>query len=229
MKHQPDKNRRILIAGIGMLMGALTLVSFSASYSIYQESFVTWGLFGKILAMAAASGVEVAFALSIFALGYTAVGAEKTIAAAGTCALLLIMAVNFSVHSQNVRGLALASWQETYKNYVGGAVIFGVIGYLILLTVTLYESRERALQRQIERAGLEAALNYRLSFLQSNAFSASLDSTSTDSASQPRSRLRRRCRMASSSRPPSLAVRAARKWPLPLEDHTPSRRQHAAS
>lgn len=66
------------------LITLITLISFSASYSIYLESFKDWGWFGGVLAFGTALSVEAGFSLMVYGAAYALIGGELAISIIGS-------------------------------------------------------------------------------------------------------------------------------------------------
>jgi large-conductance mechanosensitive channel len=184
-----DKNRKRFAIGVTVLMTALTLVSLSASYSTYSESFKDWGALRPVLAIGTVAGVELAFALLVYGITYALIGAELAIAVVGTLGLLGVMAVNFGTHSMIVRNIPLSAWQQAYVAWVGNVVPFVVILLFLFLIYARHESRERRMERRIGMMARQRALEYKENYLASGDIDNYLDDTQPLIAAEVRKQL----------------------------------------
>jgi hypothetical protein len=149
------------------LITLLTLISFSASYSTYLESFRDWGKFAPVLAFGAACGVEAGFSLMVYGATYALICKELGIAVIGTLVLLGVMVMNFVTHSKTVRGLSFTDSEQIYVTFVGPAAIFGTIFILLLIIWNLFESKTRRQTRKIEMLTEQKAYDHVEEFINS--------------------------------------------------------------
>jgi len=166
-KHEHEKHRKNFAIGISVLTTALTLISLSASYKTYLESFRDWGPFGRILAVGTTAGIELAFGLLVYGIINALIEWELKVAIFGALSLLGVMTTNFNVHSAVVKGQALVPWQIEWQNWIGAIVPFYTIGLLIFIAMTLHESRERRQERRINYLSKQRALDYKEEYLKS--------------------------------------------------------------
>src|SRR5262245_35257067 len=116
MLNQSEQSRKKFAVFVTVIIGCLTLVSLGASYSVYLESFRDWPTIGPVFAFLVTAGIEIAFAALIYGLMKALIGGEVPVAGIGAAALLVVMAVNFVVHSRTVRGVHLEDWQAAWQN-----------------------------------------------------------------------------------------------------------------
>lgn len=166
---ETKENRKTWAFAASVIVTMLTLVSFSASYSIYLESFRDWGWFGYVLAFGAAAGVEATFTLLVYGAAYALISGELAIAILGTIGLLLVMTANFVTHAKVVKGQALTELEQVYVTYIGPAAIFGSIFVILLIVFNLYESKERRQNRDLQMMTLWKAIEYKRKYINSQA------------------------------------------------------------
>jgi hypothetical protein len=115
-QEEAQQHRKNFAIGLAVIGGAISLASFSSTYSINLESFKDWGsTVATILAFGSAAGIEVMFCLVIYGIGYALVGFwEKTLGISSLGYLLATMTTNFVIHRQIVKGITLSGWQQNY-------------------------------------------------------------------------------------------------------------------
>lgn len=172
---QARKNFAVLTA---VILFCLTLVSLGASYKIYLESFGDWPQpIARIFAFLVTLGIEVAFAALIYGLMKALLGGEVPVAAVGAGILLVVMCVNFIVHSKVAKGQPLEDWQVEYQSWIGKVVPFFTIALLIVLAWISPESKERRQERRMDFMGKQRALDYQQEYLDSPELDAELEVT----------------------------------------------------
>lgn len=206
MVNKSESARKNFAIISSFILGGLTLVSLVASYSVYLQSFADWPTLAPVFSVLVTLGIEVAFILLVYGMMRALLGGEMPIAGIGAGCLLIVMAVNFVVHSRIVRGLPLEPWQENWQNWIGLIVPFFTIALFILLSFVSPEAKERRQERRMNYIGKQRALDYKEEYLNSPELDAELEgtqgaiahsvrqhvlkslpyTTSTASASQPR-------------------------------------------
>ena len=178
MANKSELARKNFAAIVSVVIVCLTLVSLVASYSVYLESFMDWspGL-ARIFAILVTIGVEVAFAVLVFGMMKALLGGEIPVAGFGAAVLLLVMCVNFIVHSNVARHIPLEPWQVEYRNWVGLVVPFFTIALFIVLSWVSPEAKERRQERRMAYVGKQRALDYTEEFLDSAELEKYLEST----------------------------------------------------
>lgn len=166
---QIEKNRKLFAIGLSAIATAVTLASAAATYSMNVQSFSDWGETpAKVLALLATAGIELTFALFLYGLMNAVTGSvEKGIAIFTLITLLAIMATNYTIHRQMVIGTALSGWQQSYVEWIGSVLLFGIVAVIIVYKAVNYESRERRMQRDIEYLGRQRALEWKMDQLNS--------------------------------------------------------------
>lgn len=174
---EANQNRKNFAIGLSAIGALLAIASASSTYSVNYASFSDWpGGWAKLLAVFATVGIEVMFVLIVYGLAYALTGAmEKTVGIVGLCFLLFVMATNFVIHRQHVKGVPLSEWQQSYDDWAGSLSLFGVLILIVLFGAVSYEAQERRLQRDIEFLSRKRALEWKKEALQSEAFTAHLD------------------------------------------------------
>lgn len=172
-KHESSRKNFLLI--LSVVIFCLTLVSLVASYSVYIESFADWGSWGKVFALLVTVGVEVAFAVLIYGLSKALIGGEVVVAGIGAVGLLAVMAVNFVIHSNQVRHVPLSAWQQSWLDWIGPVIPFATIALFILISWLSPESKERRQERRMAFLGKQRALDHKEAYLQSPELEAELE------------------------------------------------------
>lgn len=178
MANKSELARKNFAVIVSVVIVCLTLVSLVASCSVYLESFVDWspGL-ARIFAVLVTIGVEVAFGVLIYGMMKVLLGGEIPVAGFGAAVLLLVMCVNFIVHSNVARHIPLEPWQEEYRNWVGLVVPFFTIALFIVLSWVSPEAKERRQERRMAFVGKQRALDYTEEFLESPELEGYLETT----------------------------------------------------
>lgn len=177
MQNKSDLARKNFAVISSFILGGLTLVSLVASYSTYLLSFADWPTLAPIFSFLVTFGVEVAFIVLVYGMMRALLGGEMPVAGFGAASLLIVMAVNFVVHSRVARGLPLEPWQETWQNWIGLVVPFFTIALFILISFISPEARERRQERRMNYIGKQRALDYKEDYLNSPDLEAELEST----------------------------------------------------
>ena len=172
-KHELARKNYLVI--VSCIVTCLTLVSFVASYTVYLESFKDWGGIGRVFAAMVAVGVEVAFAVLIYGMAKALIGGEMPVAGFGAASLLAVMAINFVIHSNQVRGVALSGWQQSWLDWIGPVIPFYTIALFIVLSWLTPEAKERRQERRMTFIAKQRALDHKQAYLESPELDAELD------------------------------------------------------
>jgi len=174
---EAQKHRRYFAIGLAVVGGGIALASFSSTYAINLESFADWsGNLSRGLALCASIGIEVMFCLVIYAISYALVGGqEKFLGVLSLAFLLFVMATNYVIHRQIVKGIRLSEWQQGYYDWAGALALFGVLLIIVLFGAVSYEARERREKREVQTLAARRALEWKKALIHSEAFTASLD------------------------------------------------------
>jgi phage shock protein PspC (stress-responsive transcriptional regulator) len=178
MANKSEQARKNFAVIVSAVIVCLTMVSLVASYSVYLESFIDWspGL-ARIFAILVTIGVEVAFGVLVYGMMKALLGGEIPIAGFGAAVLLVVMCVNFVVHSNVARHIPLEPWQVEYRNWVGLVVPFFTIALFIALSWVSPEAKERRQERRMAYVGKQRALDYTEEFLESPELEGYLETT----------------------------------------------------
>lgn len=173
------QHRQFFAFGLSAIATAITLASASATYSTNLESFADWGSYtSRLFAGLTTFGIEAMFALIMYGIAYALTGAlEKALGVLTLLFLLGVMATNFTIHRQLVKGIALSPWQQSYYEWIGSAVLFLIVLIIIGFTAVSYEARERRLSRDIEFLSRKKALEWKKESLESEELGDYLESS----------------------------------------------------
>lgn len=171
------QHRKNFAIGLSLIATAITLASASASYAINLESFQDWGEYAaRILAFLTTAGIEAFFGLCLYGISYALTGRlEKALGVLTLGFLLAVMACNFTIHRQIVKGFGLSPWQENYYQWAGSLVLFVIVLLIIAFTAVSYEARERRLQRDIEFLSRQKGLEWKKEALESESLAEYLE------------------------------------------------------
>lgn len=174
---EASRHRKNFAIGLAAIGGFIAIASFSSTYAINLESFADWrGGGAKVLALFASIGIEVMFCLVIYGISYALVGfGEKALGVTSLAFLLFVMATNYTIHRQIVKGIPLSGWQQDYYDWAGALALFGVLLLIVLFGALSHESRERRQQREIDMLVSQRALEWKKDVLNSDDFIDSLD------------------------------------------------------
>lgn len=171
------QHRRRFALGLSIIATAVTLASASASYSINLESFSDWPPhIARALAFMATLGTEALFGLCLYGVSQALTGKlEKALGIVTLAFLLAVMATNFTIHRQLVKGFPLSEWQEAYYEWAGSLVLFVIVAVIVAFAFASYEARERRLQRDIEFLSRQKGLEWKKEALESEALNEYLE------------------------------------------------------
>lgn len=163
-------HRKTFALGLSIIATAITMASAAATYSINVESFSDWGSYtSRVLAILATAGIELTFCWLLYGVSNAITGTvEKAISIFGLAFLLIVMATNYTIHRQTVKGIPLSSWQVSYYEWIGSLVLFAIVALIIGLKMGSHEARTRRLQRDIEHLALEQGLKHKKEMLESS-------------------------------------------------------------
>jgi len=170
-----ESSRKTFLVLLSVVIGCLTCVSLAASYSVYKQSFDDWPAMAGLFAFLITVGVEIAFCILIFGMAKALIGGEMPVAGIGAAGLLAVMAINFVVHSNAVRGVMLSGWQQKWLDWVGLIVPFATIGLFILLSWLTPEAKERRQERRMAFLGKQRAMDFKEDYLNSPQLEAELE------------------------------------------------------
>ena len=178
MADKSEQARKNFAVIVSVVIVCLTMVSLVASYSVYLESFIDWApALARVFAILVTVGVEVAFGVLVYGMMKALLGGEIPVAGFGAAVLLVVMCVNFVVHSNVARHIPLEPWQQEYRNWIGLIVPFFTIALFIVLSWVSPEAKERRQQRRMAFIGKQRALDYTEEFLESQELEGYLEST----------------------------------------------------
>lgn len=171
------QHRKNFAIGLSLIATAITLASASATYTINLESFQDWGGYAaRILALLTTAGIEAFFGLCLYGVSYALTGKlEKALGVVSLGFLLAVMACNFTIHRQLVKGFSLSVWQLNYYQWAGSLVLFVIVLLIIGFTAVSYEARERRLHRDIEFLSRQKGLEWKKEALESEALNEYLE------------------------------------------------------
>lgn len=206
------QHRKNFAIGLSLIATAITLASASASYAINLESFQDWGEYAaRILAFLTTAGIEAFFGLCLYGISYALTGRlEKALGVLTLGFLLAVMACNFTIHRQIVKGFGLSPWQENYYQWAGSLVLFVIVLLIIAFTAVSYEARERRLQRDIEFLSRQKGLEWKKEALESESLAEYLEDSKAGVYEQVRKTLQLPAAPAT-SRPVSGFARYGRR------------------
>lgn len=148
-----NRARKHVVAGGGMILICITLLSCVSSFMIYKEGFSDMErIFQVILALFAVVVVEGAFVWLVY--GFTrafASALERLIAFAGMCFLVAVMLVNIVTHFMVVKRAELTSFQYAWLSW--GAVTVFIAVLLIVLAITLADPVIRLIRLELRYLG----------------------------------------------------------------------------
>ena len=172
-----DNHRKHFALGLSLVATAITLASASATYSVNLESFSDWPhSTAMAFAILATVGIEASFALLLYGSTHAVVGtAERTLCFFSLAFLLGIMATNFTIHRQTVKGIPLSDWQISYYQWTGSVFLFAVVALVIAFKAIAPESRDRQMQRDIKSLALRRGLEWKKEVMESPAMDDHLD------------------------------------------------------
>ena len=163
-----DHARKNFALLCSVIIGAITLVSLSMTYSVFYASFSDWPLVVRVFLTCFCCVAIEATAMGLtYALMHALSGTlETTLAIILLTTLVAVMGVNLVTHSQQAKGLPLSPWQTAYLEWVGMTTLVAVLVGLTAIKLADPENRKRRLQRKLEMALTEAEIEAQLSVLQ---------------------------------------------------------------
>jgi hypothetical protein len=163
-----DKARKNFALLCSVVVGAITLVSLSMTYSVFWESFADWPLVVRIgLTAFCCVAIEVTAMGLVYGLMYALSGTMETVLGiVMLMTLVAVMGVNLVTHSQQVRKVGLSNWQSAYIEWVGMGTLVFVLSGLIAIKLADPENRKRRLQRKLDMALTEAEIEAQMDVLE---------------------------------------------------------------
>lgn len=161
--------RRNFALMCSVIIGAITLVSLSMTYSVFYDSFADWPKVVRIsLTVFCCGAVEVTAMGLTYGLMHALSGSLETIMSVVLLLLLVIvMGTNLVTHSQQVKGLPLSPWQMEYVEWVGMTTLVAVLVGLLAISLASPENRLRRLRRKLDMAMTETEIEAQMELLDS--------------------------------------------------------------
>lgn len=162
--------RTIFNRCLSIIAAAIALSSAAATYSIQRQSWQDWPpAAATALALCATIAIEALFLIVLYGLSNVLAGSiEKALGGLTVAGLIVVMAVNFTLHRQMVIGAELADWQRSYIEWSGAAVLFVILAVVVCFQLFSLESRERRIKRDLATVATERALEWQREMLASD-------------------------------------------------------------
>lgn len=171
--------RTIFNRCLSIIAAAIALSSAAATYSIQRSSWQDWPpAAATALALCATIAIEALFLIVLYGLSHVLAGSvEKTLGALTLAGLIIVMAVNFTLHRALVIGAPLSDWQRSYIEWSGAAVLFIILAVVVCFQLFSLESRDRRIKRDLSTIATVKALEWQRSALESEELSEYLEQT----------------------------------------------------
>jgi hypothetical protein len=162
--------RTIFNRSLSIIAAAIALSSAAATYSIQRQSWQDWPpAAATALALCATIAIEVLFLIVLYGLSNVLAGSiEQALGGLTVAGLIVVMAINFTIHRQMVIGAELADWQRSYIEWSGAAVLFVILAVVVCFQLFSLESRERRIKRDLATVATERALEWQREMLASD-------------------------------------------------------------
>jgi hypothetical protein len=172
-------NRVVFNRFLSLIAGAIALSSAAATYSIQRSSWQDWPpAAATALALCATLAIEALFMAVFYGLSHVLAGSvEKILGALTMAGLIVVMAINFTLHRAMVIGAPLSGWQVAYIEWSGAAVLFVILAVVVCFQLFSLESRDRRIKRDLSTIATERALEWQRSALESEELNEYLEAS----------------------------------------------------
>lgn len=170
-------NRQIFNRLLSVIAGAIALSSAAATYSIQRSSWSDWPpAAATALALCATLAIEALFMAVFYGLSHVLAGSiEKVLGGLTMAGLIIVMAINFTLHRAMVIGAELSDWQRGYIEWSGAAVLFVILAVVVCFQLFSLEARDRRIKRDLSTMATERALEWQRSALESEELNEYLE------------------------------------------------------
>jgi len=167
-----SRARRNFAILCSVIVGCIMSVSLAMTYSTFMASFADWPpLVQKGLTLFCCVAIDVTAMGLVYGIVYALSGALETILAyIGLAALVFVMGTNIVTHSMEVKHVPLSPWQQAYTEWIGGAVLIGVLVLVLAIKLSDPQTRRRRLERKLDMRLVEAEVEAQLDALDSDDF-----------------------------------------------------------
>ena len=172
-------NRVVFNRFLSLIAGAIALSSAAATYSIQRSSWQDWPpAAATALALCATLAIEALFMAVFYGLSHVLAGSiEKILGGVTMAGLIVVMAINFTLHRAMVIGAPLSGWQMAYIEWSGAAVLFVILAVVVSFQLFSLESRDRRIKRDLAGLATERALEWQRSALESEELNEYLEAS----------------------------------------------------